>query len=261
LRTVDKALKLLDFFTIPEPEWGLSELARRAELDKATTLRMLSALVGNGLVEQHPQTRRYRLGSKLLKLARIREATSPLMSIIQPVLDRLAGGTGETAHASLASNDAMLTVGIAEPQRPTRVSIDPSEPLPFHATASGIAYLAFAPPDVVARVLSGDSLEAHTERTIVSSDAIRRKLAEVATRGYAVSERSFEMEVIGTAAPIFDASGYSCGAIAVASIASRFDGELERSAAAAVMRSATEITRATGAEPNPILLETIDEFA
>ena len=45
MRTVEKALRLLDHFNDQNPEFGLSELAKLSGIDKATVLRMLSDLV------------------------------------------------------------------------------------------------------------------------------------------------------------------------------------------------------------------------
>ncbi|WP_246724090.1 helix-turn-helix domain-containing protein, partial [Rhizobium leguminosarum] len=107
MRTVDKAFSLLSFFTISTPEFGLSDLARRAELDKATTLRILVSLTKHGFVEQDASTKRYRLGTSVLRFARIREACFPIVSVLQPIVDRLALDTSETAHAALAADNAL----------------------------------------------------------------------------------------------------------------------------------------------------------
>lgn len=261
MKTVDKALTLLEFFTVQDPEWGLSDLSRTAGLEKATTLRMLGALDRYGLLEQHPTTKKYRLGKTVLKLARVREATFPFTSIVQPTLEKLADETGESAHSSLASGSSLVTVAIAEPKRSTRVHVDPSEPLPYHATASGIAYLAYTSEERVQHVLGTIDLTAFTAHTLTTSEKIQRQIAVVQRRGYAVSARSFEMEVIGIAAPIFDWTGYAFGAIAVASIASRMTKDKETAIARSVVNAAVDITRAMGAEPQAGFLETMDGLA
>jgi DNA-binding IclR family transcriptional regulator len=255
MRTVDKGLGLLDHFTVARPEAGLSEIARVSGLDKATVLRLLSALARHGFVEQHAETKKYRLGPGVLQLARVREASFPVASIIQPVLERLASLSQETAHASLASGTSMMTIGIAEPNRATRVNIDPAEPLPFHATASGIAYLAYASDETVDKVLGAGNFQAFTKRTLTSADTLRRRLNETRRRGFSRSEGGFELEVIGIAAPIFNWSGRAHGAVAVASIAARMTPKAERLIAGEVVRAAVEVTRAMGAEPHPELLE------
>lgn len=261
MRTVDKALGLLEHFALGRPEAGLSEIARLSGLDKATVLRLLGALGRHGLVEQHPETKKYRMGPGVLRLARVREALFPVVSIIQPVLERLASISSETAHASLASGSSLMTVGFAEPRRATRVHIDPGEALPFHATASGIAYLSYARDDVVEAVLDAADFPSFTKRTITSANALRRKLDETRQRGFSRSEGGFELEVIGIAAPIFDWSGRAYGAMGVASVAARMTPKSERFIAGEVIQAAVEVTRAMGAEPDPGLLRASKDLA
>ena len=52
MTTVDKALSLLDHFSHEQTEIGLSEFARLSGFDKSAALRMLSALVRAGFLEQ-----------------------------------------------------------------------------------------------------------------------------------------------------------------------------------------------------------------
>jgi DNA-binding IclR family transcriptional regulator len=247
--TVDKALTLLEFFTIGEPEWGLSELAREARQDKATTLRLLNSLIRGGFVEQHPKTKKYRIGTTVLKLARVREASFPFVTVIQPFLEDLAEAAGETAHASLPNGGTLTTVGVVEPQRATRVYVNPSQPLPYHATASGLAYLAFSKDAEVDVASTVTKLLAHTPHTIIDPDELRSELNRIRERGYAISAKSFELETTGIAAPIFDGSGFASATVAAACVSSRMTTSLEARVAAAVTGAAIDITRALGAEP------------
>ncbi|WP_216641179.1 IclR family transcriptional regulator [Oceaniglobus roseus] len=247
--TVDKAFHLLSCFTVTEPEWGLSDLARRAGQDKATALRLLNSLMAGGFVEQDPDARTFRIGTAVLKLARVREASFPFLSLAKPPSERLSASIGETIHVCLPEADALATVHIVEPQRATRVYVDPSQPLPYHATASGLAFLAFASAEFVDHALSSTDFRAHTEHTITSREVLIDALAKIRGGAYAVSSSSFELETIGIASPIFDASGHAMGTVAAACLASRITPELETRIASAVTGTAIEITRALGAEP------------
>ncbi len=246
MQTVDKALGLLHYFSLSKPEYGLSDLARTAGLDKATTLRCLAALERHGFVEQHPESRKYRLGFSLLQLARIREVSFPVTALIQPIVDHLADVTSETAHVSMLSGADLVTIAIAEPQRSIRVSLDPSEVLPLHASASGQVLLAFASPEKRARIETGAPLKAFTDRTETSWAELEQTLQKVRTEGFAISDQTFESDVTGTAAPVFDWSGAVIGTAAVATISSRYVGETAARIQREVLNAAAEITRQLG---------------
>ncbi|MCC2110851.1 MAG: IclR family transcriptional regulator [Hyphomicrobiales bacterium] len=260
MKTADKALNILDYFSESSPEHGLSDLARLSGLDKATTHRMLQTLARHGFVEQHNVSRKYRLGAGLLRLAHIREATAPVTSVVQPILEILAADTGETAHASLIAGDQLATIGIVESAKSTRVNIEQGLKLPLHATASGIAFLAFSPDEFVDKAL-GRRLASFTDRTETDIAKIRDQIARARKTGIGMVDQGFELEVVGIAAPTFDLAGNAVGAVAVATPSSRMSDAVQRTISEAVLRAAIDTTRGLGAQPHPLLLERAGSFA
>jgi DNA-binding IclR family transcriptional regulator len=253
MRTVRKSLFLLNLFNENTPEYGLSELARAAGYDKATTLRMLAALCDFGMVEKHPETKKYRLGAGVLRLARVREATFPVARIVEPILQDLVQVTGETAHFSLASGGGLATLGIAETHRANRINIQSGEFLPMHCTGSGLAYLAFSPESAVDEILS-KPLKAYSGSTETDPAALRALIAETKITGVGIVDQGYDAEVVGIAAPLFDWTGFACGAVAVALPHSRMSDELAATIKPAISQAAVDITRAFGAKPHPVIL-------
>ena len=253
MRTVDKALKLLELFSDRRSEIGLSELARLAKIDKATTHRMATVLANHGLLEQHPDTRAYRLGTGILRLARLREACFPIEEVVAPILRRLADETGETAHASLIAGRQLVAIGSAEPDRGNRVHIEPGLILPFHATASGIAFMAYSDAKLVDKLLAR-KLKSYTAATELDPAKIRERLDRCIECGYGFSDEGYESDVCSTAAPLFDANGMANGAVTVAAPTSRMNAVLRQSIAKSVVAAAYEITRGLGGKPSELFL-------
>ncbi|QYZ69353.1 IclR family transcriptional regulator [Neotabrizicola shimadae] len=243
--TVAKALTLLDHFSEEVPELGLSDLARRAGLEKATVHRMLSVMADAGLVEQRGTSRLYRLGPGVLRLARVREKVFPMSAALQPALQALVAETGETAHASLISGRALATIEVIESARASRVSLVAGQILPFHSTASGHAALAFAAPELRERVL-GSALAAITPHTITDAGALRAQLAAVRQGGFAVCDQGNEEDVHGIAVPVFHGDGLAAGAIAVATPAHRMTEDLRRQIIVVLFREGAKATFAAG---------------
>lgn len=211
--TVLKTLTLLDFFSVRRPAIGLSEFARLSNYNKATTLRFLSALESKGFVEQDEETRMYKLGPAFLRFSQLREASFPLAEAVRIVLRDLNTATEETALASVISGECLANIGVVESQKRNRVIIEPGISLPFHATASGLAYLAFATPDIVATAMES-TLQTHATKTITDPKALAKKLDEIRATGIAYTDGSFEEDVMGIAAPYFGPSGKVCGSVA-----------------------------------------------
>jgi IclR family transcriptional regulator, acetate operon repressor len=248
--TVNKALELLNHFGQSKPEIGLSDMARLAGCDKATTHRLLTTLAAHGLVEQSPTSRLYRLGAGTLRLARLREASFPLSSVVEPVLQNLSDKTGETVHASLIAGHSLATVGLIASQKTIHVTMGAGDSLPFHATASGISILAFL-PDGQAESILKNNLAAYTKHTLTQARDVARLVQRARQRGYAVSEQSFEADVIGVASPFFSVDGTVQGAMAVATPAHRMTRDVKSATIRAVCEAALAVTYKFGAEPPP----------
>lgn len=246
MKSVDRALGVLRYFTVAEPELGLAEITRRTGLDKATVHRILTALSRNGLLEQISVSKKYRLGAEALRLARVREASIPISAIITPVLNHLAAEAGETAHATLGSGDGMLCIGISEPQRATRVHVDPSAMLPFYASASGQAYSAYVDAERLKDILEVNQYEVFTNATPKDEKDFVRRIETARQNGFAVAHGTFEEDTVGVAAPFFDAGGKAIGAVAVAGLSARMDGEALARTGAMVCAAAKEVTRQLG---------------
>jgi DNA-binding IclR family transcriptional regulator len=243
--TVAKALALLEQFSEDEPEIGLSELTRRSGINKASVYRLLTTLSDAGLVEQRESTRAYALGAGILRLAQIREATSPITSIVQPALEKLAQSTEETAHGSLISGRALATIGVCDSPRSARVTLVAGEVLPFHSTASGIAVLSFGSETLHERVFSAP-LEAKTDHTVTDPDKVRANMEIVKGRGYAVSVEENEDDVFGIAVPFFDKLEKASGALAVATPCHRMTEELKGTIVKALAKQSEATTFAMG---------------
>ena len=191
MSTVEKAIALLEMFSATEPELGLSDLARKAAFDKATTRRLLIALSSRGLVEQDAGSRRYRLGAGVSRLARIRDARFPYVKVASPVIRELAQETGETVHLSEYTAGSLLTVFVELSARANRVNVDVGQVLPLHGTASGLAFLAFSRPETVETYFQ-HRLTRFTPHTVTSRDDIMKAVRTAAARGYSRSAQGYE---------------------------------------------------------------------
>ncbi|MEM9106051.1 MAG: IclR family transcriptional regulator [Pseudomonadota bacterium] len=244
--TVHKALSLLDFFSEKRTEIGLSELARLSAFDKATVLRLMTSLADRGFVEQHAQSGKYRLGPALVRLANIREASFPQKSAARPILQRLSEASGETAHLVLLVRNSLETIDFIESRdHAIRVRMDAGERIPLHASASGIACLAFMPNEDAEAVLSS-TLERFTRHTVNDKNALSRLLDTTRRSGVAEVDQGFEEGVYGMAAPLFAADGSVTGSVGIATPITRINAGFRKQARLLIQQSASEITEAWG---------------
>lgn len=215
MKTVDKAMTLLRQFSLDRLEIGLSEMSRLTGEDKAVTRRLLVSLASHGFVEQNPETRRYHLGHGFLALARLREATVPMIRATQIVAEWLSARTSETVHVGIAGRTGMATVAYKLPPRGNVINLRPAESYPFHASASGLAFLSACTPATRDRLLdlNRDRL---TRYTVVEREALLALIASSRQAGHACARNTVEIGVSSVAMAFFVDGGDPEGTISIA---------------------------------------------
>ena len=239
--------KALDLIDVLDGEEGLTltALSLRTGINKATALRILANLEERAYVERDGDGR-YRLGVRLLQLGSRMSAGLDLRTTARPVLKRLLAEFDETVNLAVPSPSGIVYIDILESARGLRMAATVGLRDDFHSTAVGKAILAQWPEEQVTRALGDGPLVAKTRRTIVAPAALRRELAAVRQRGYALDDEENESGARCVGAPLFDHRGDCVGAISVSGPASRLaDGGIA-ALAPRVVAASREISASLG---------------
>ncbi|GAA0715647.1 IclR family transcriptional regulator [Dactylosporangium roseum] len=221
--TVERAMDVLIHFSrVSTPDLGVTEIATALSLSKAAVHRILTSLRTRNLVDFDAQTRRYRLGPLALNLGLTYLSHIGVRAVARPELAALSAATNETATLSIRIGDGRVYIDQVVPSREIAMSVEVGVPYPLHAGGSSKALLAFLPREEIDRVLAG-GLPALTDKTITSVTALRRDLARVRTRGYAISAGERQSGAASVAAPILDGMGHVVAVVSVSGPAGRLE--------------------------------------
>ncbi|MAM61283.1 IclR family transcriptional regulator [Maritimibacter sp. UBA3975] len=249
--TITKALGLLNHFSSEDAEIGLAKFVRLSQADKATVRRHLVELEENGFLEQNPATRKYRLGPAILRLAAVRERSFPMRSVLGPVVDDMATRLGELVHAALLQGDMMSTVCHADPKvHGTRVIFDDSEMLPLHATASGLAILAFGPEDATDYAIAQDRLS-YAPNTVIAKSDLLHLVRRTREQGYSFADQTFTSDIQSYGMPFFGPDAVAIGTIAVPVPKARMTDDLRDDIIRELRRGCAAVTRSLGGDLPP----------
>jgi DNA-binding IclR family transcriptional regulator len=183
----ERALDVLICFIGADGELGVSEIARRLNIDKSSVHRFLVALKRKGFVVDNPKTRRYGLGFRALELSRALTLQMNLEQQAIPYLRELRDAVGETAGLSVRVGSKRVHVVQIESTHEIRRTIQIGLPLPLHLGANGKVMLAFLPPEERELILSL-SLADGPPCSPEALAALHRELDEIARRGYSITE-------------------------------------------------------------------------
>ena len=213
VQSLARGFAIIRAFDANHPELSLSEVARRTDLNRATARRFLYTLVTLGYVRF--DGRRFALTPRVLQLGYAFLSGIPLPEVAEPHLKALSRTVDESTSASVLDGEDIVYVARVATRRIMTVQINVGTRFPAYATSMGRVLLAHLPPDELESYLAAASLEALTERTITSVDALRSELERVRAQGWATSDQQLEIGLRSVAAPVRDRSGRVVAAVNV----------------------------------------------
>lgn len=241
--SVVSAFRVLEAVAELQPV-GLSDLAREVDLPKSTTQRMLLTLAEIGWLRASGDSpTRWGLTYRALRLGRRVDGRFGLREVALPVMSDLQLATTETVHLAVPDGDVLVLLERLDTPHRLRAFLPLGERIPFHASATGLAFLAACDDEEVDRRL-GEGLTAVTPDTMTTPRDVRRAIADIRRRGWSVNEGGLSTGITALGAAI-TSGGQPVGAMSVSGPSSRMTPErfddLGRHAATAAARISAEL--------------------
>ena len=246
MQSLDRGLGILEELSTAGQPLGITDLSRRLGLSKGSVSRFVTTLVQRNYVLRDPDTAKYRLGLRLIKLGHMAAAKLDIRDLAQPVMARLHAATSETVHLTVLSDEGyMVFLDKLDSNKGTRPNIQLSAHLPPHCVANGKAILAFRPRTEAERILRGN-LHRHTKTTITRWPEMQVALDNVRRLGHAENHGEFRDDVSGIAAPIRDHTNLAVAALGISVPTNRMASEHCEKLTRLVTAGAREISLAIG---------------
>jgi len=192
-------------------------IARELGLARSTTYELLTELAAAGFAVHLPAERRWGLGLVAFEIGTAYLRGEPLERAGRPVLARLCGRTGATAHLGVLHGAQTLYLakekaGSGGPTLVTEVGVR----LPAALTATGLSILAQLPAEQVRALFPGrDAFVDRTGRGPSTLPDLRRDLATVRRRGWAIEDGRVSAGTASVAVPVFDHNAVPIAAVGV----------------------------------------------
>ena len=216
IRSVDKAMALLELLGESRSALSLAELERKSGLPKSTIHGLLSTLREHHMVSQQPDGR-YCLGLRIFELGCAVSASWDITSVAAPYLSRLSAETGATAFLSVRSGAEAVTLDQSSEGGGLRIVSEVGGRLPLYCTSQGKLFLAWCSSEAErTRLLRAHPPVPHTPHTITDPDRLAQELGAIRAQGYAVEDGEFRIGLRSVSAPIFGPGGalrYTLGVV------------------------------------------------
>jgi len=240
MRSLERAIDVLEVLDGSRHALRLSEIARRAGLPVATTQRILGVLENRGRVERDAGG--YRPGVGLIFGAHAYLTSSPLITAARPVLQDLAAETGLTASLFRRVGWSRVVLARVEGNRPLRYELPVGERLPLHLGA-GKAIAAWLTPEEVDEFLAQAADLNGADGTPIDQDEFRADLKRIRDRGYSQAYGERVPGMASVAAPVIDPHGVVIGAVQAAGHQEDIPSERADQLGVEVRRAALAVAR------------------
>ena len=249
VKTLGKLVGVLECFSTTERTLTVTEIAERTGLPRSTAHRSILALKEVGFLEQERARDEYRLGIRLFQFGATVLSNMDLQRKARPYCEALSSLTSESVHLCVFDGERMVFVERAT-GGPTGDQNDMivMEISPCYCTGVGKATLAFQDEATINRVISAGQ-DRFTPHTIVDPDDLRRDLADIRERGYALDCEEHKINVRCVSAPIRNSAGSVFAAISASGPARRMTEANQHRLAPYVVSHAEAISRKLGWVP------------
>ena len=178
-QSLERGLAILSVFKPGRPLLGVSEVAREVDLSRSTAHRYVATLAELGYLRQDADTRKYRLGPRVLDLGFSAINSMELRAISTPHLQQLSDETGRTANMAILDGVDILYIercrSAQQRQREIDLDLHVGSRLPAYCTSMGKVLLAALPADELEELMGDIELARRGPNTITTSEALSRR--------------------------------------------------------------------------------------
>ncbi|OLN21531.1 hypothetical protein BTO30_14480 [Domibacillus antri] len=214
LSSVHNAIRILQTFSLSEPELGISELSVRLGLAKSTVYRLMKTLNESNLVAQNKETQKYHLGLAAFELGFTVYHSMELRRIALPILDKLALSLRKVVRLAVYDKGEIvyLCKRVHDEDNGTVSKI--GDRAPSHCTAIGKMLLAAQNEQEIDRVVAG-CLHAYTDKTVTSPVQLKKQILDIKQKGYSITREELRDGISSVAIPVQNDMGKMIAAISV----------------------------------------------
>jgi IclR family transcriptional regulator, KDG regulon repressor len=221
-KTLKDLSRILSLFEVPDvEERSVSDIAKSLQMLPSKVSRMLKTMEIEGLVERSLHSGKYRIGARFLHLGLLYALNHPLRRVILPHVEQTASDLGLLSAWGIFKNGRAIIVDRVRSDKGPPVHLLGSD-VPLHSSSYGKLFLAYMSREAQENSLQSFAFIKFTPVTIDNAELMKKEIARVREKGYAVDEGETREDLVGIAVPIFDESEELVAALTVSGRNSEF---------------------------------------
>jgi len=215
MKSLQKAIDVLELFLGNEDEISLSELAKSSGFNKSTVNRIAAIFVKRGYLKQIEKRGKYSLGMKFLDFSGIIKSRIKIRDIAMPYMIKLSQLAKDSVMLSVWDGRKAVFSETIPAKYPLRIIPDEGTKIPLHCTGVGKIFLADMTEPELESYFSTTKLQPCTANTITEPNQLKTHIMRIAKEGVAFDDEEYYLGVRNVSAAIKGSDGNVVAAIGV----------------------------------------------
>ena len=216
VKSATRALDILELLVKFPGGLTLTDVAANLHIPLSSLHNLMNTLQYRGYLTRDDGTSVYRLSSKLIQLAAAHHSQHDLVSIADPVMDRVSRLTAETTSLAIRQDNAVVFIHKRAARDVVQVVNPVGTRVAAHATGLGKVLLADLDDAELDRLYPSEELQRLTPSTISTRTELKQVLRRVREQGYAIDNTESHEGVWAVAAALRNGNGRPIAALSVA---------------------------------------------
>lgn len=246
VRSLNRALSLLEDVAAHPQGATLGDLAQRADLAPSTAHRLLKSLEARRFVTQDAERGLWFAGVQAFIVGTGFLRNRDVVGIARPHMFRAMEESGESINLAILDGQETIYLSQVESRQMMRALAPPGGRAPLHASGVGKALLAGMAPEQAGLHIRNLKFSTYSDKTIRNGIALLEDIACARHRGYAIDDEEHAVGLRCVAAPIFNEFGEPVAAISISGPQARIQDDRLDDLGTLIHRIAGQVTMAIG---------------
>lgn len=215
MRSLSRAIDILECFSINELELSGSDIARKVGIPKSTAYRILESLNRRRLLQQNTETGKFSIGPFVYSMGSLYLSSADILKSAEPVIRTLNELTDEALNLIIRDKQNVLVLMKEESRSSVRYSHHIGSSWPAYASAVGKALLSELSDAEINSLFPEEKLQQVTNKTIDSKTKLKLELEQIRKTGISYNKGGLFEGGEGIGSIIRDAKGVAIAGLSI----------------------------------------------
>jgi DNA-binding IclR family transcriptional regulator len=245
-KTITKALKILNCFTGGNEYKSLSQIAEEVEIEKSTICRFLKTLERDSFIEQDKESKKYRLGNKVLLLGLSILNNLDTRKELIPFMEELNKKYNQTVNLAVKHKNMILYLEVLKGKGYIHELTSVGFQEPLYTTSMGKVFLAGMSSEELEEYFKETEFKKFTKNTITDFNTLKKIIEKVKKDGYASNDEETIDNLCANGVPIKDSGNKIIAAVSVSFLKISVDGPTRKEIIKDLLEVSREASRKFG---------------